>query len=180
MRIGFLAVKGTARAQVLEALGEIEGDVPATLWSGSAVGVSPDGWVIVVKPDPEFPTSAQLAAASAQAEAVGYSACTVVMWTSACGYKDGCEVWRVEHDGQQGDHLEASGDLPPSYEAALETFRQKKADGADNVDYVFDVTENILTPICGFHPEIDFDFAFTALRPPPRRPGLLSRLFGRS
>jgi hypothetical protein len=41
--MGFIAVKGVAKSQVLERLAEVEADHPARLYSEPAVGVSADG-----------------------------------------------------------------------------------------------------------------------------------------
>jgi hypothetical protein len=185
MRMGFIAVKGVAKSQVLERLGEVEADHPARLYSEPAVGVSADGWVIVVKPDVEFPSPERLAAVSVGGEAVGYSGCTVVMVTSALGFRDGAQIWSVEHNSELDEpdepsqHLETSGDLPPGFEEIIAAARKGQAAEVERVDHIFGITGDVVAGLCGFHLEQESDIAFTALEAPKKPPGLFARLFGR-
>jgi hypothetical protein len=182
MGLGYIAVKGLEKGQVLDILDIKESDRPAQLFSQAAVGVTSMGWVVVIAPDTGFPTPERLAAVSETAEAIGFWHSSAVMCATAYGYRGGELVWQIDHVAEEGiDHLEASGDLPSTFESVVAAARKAQADEPDpDVDHIFGIPESVVASLCGFHSEQDIDFQFMALQAPPKRPGLWARLFGKS
>jgi hypothetical protein len=72
-----------------------------------------------------------------------------VMVSAAVEWKDGKEVWFVQHDSQKGRmNLEERGTLPPSY-TKIKSDLSHKAQGP-GPDYLFDVPVELAASITGF------------------------------
>lgn len=107
-----------------------------------------------------------LASISAIVDVVACSIEEHVMWSTAGFWHSSCEVWRVEHDAQEGIcHLRKSGSLPDEY-SRIETQyaeEQKQAAGKHpEVDYFFEIPLQLAKKIVGFKhdesPAADEDF----------------------
>ncbi|MFC1596801.1 hypothetical protein ACFL5Q_02535 [Planctomycetota bacterium] len=110
----------------------------------------PSGWYLIYFNDRDFPDSHGLSQLSLGAELVLNNVSETVMYSHASGWENGNERWSVTHDAQQGlDHLERTGDVPPSLSAItqrLETLQREK----DDADYIFDIPVELVRDITGF------------------------------
>jgi hypothetical protein len=144
--VSWLAAKEEKSAALLQRL-QLEVTVETdkygeSLFSGGAL---PSGWwvLFINQCEHAFVRPESLASISANGEVVGCSVEEHVMWCTAELWRDGAEIWRVEHDARKGiDHLSSSGLLPEEF-AAIETNfteEQRKAGGMNaGVDYFFEI-----------------------------------------
>jgi hypothetical protein len=76
------------------------------------------------------------------------------MYCSAELWRGGTEVWRIEHDSQQGMlHIQASGALPDGYSAIENEFAGKQRDAGgerSDTDYIFEIPLQVARSIVGF------------------------------
>ena len=115
------------------------------------------------------------------------------MVSRATAWAGGQLKWSVAHDAQRGhDHLEAYGELPPSYPLILERMRIKQRDADANnerVDFIFDVPVELALSIVGYRHDRDvpglsgevFDVlagAVPEVSASPQRWSFWKRLFG--
>lgn len=109
-----------------------------------------------------------------------------VMASEIANWNDGVEVWRVEHDSEQGIyHLDARGDLPPSFEAVRKArFDEQDRGGGEgcDVDFIFSVPMDLAAELTGYdggsdEPEGEYqDWACPQASKPL---GFFARLFGK-
>jgi hypothetical protein len=60
-------------------------------------------------------------------------------------------TWQIRHDlGQGGEHLEASGDLPPEFAGFRDAATRKRRAQGGRVDYMFDVPLDVAAKITGY------------------------------
>lgn len=163
---------------------ELDGDfVPRQL----AVGELADGWLLFLTPDLEEAFSPGLVSLSELGPAVGCAVEEHVMFHETRGFEAGREIWRVTHDSEKGIFdLQTAGAVPASFEALRRKYveAQESEGGEDaDVDLICEVPLEIAAQICGYkHDGAGWPESFTALnRPgsePPKRRGVLQRLFG--
>jgi hypothetical protein len=77
-----------------------------------------------------------------------------VMFSCASLWRDGREVWRVAHQGDETiDNLSATGDLPPELDGIRREFERRQAEeggGAAEVDHIFEVPLELAKTLTGF------------------------------
>jgi hypothetical protein len=87
-------------------------------------------------------------------------------------WKYGRHTWKIRHDSSQGgNHLEASGDLPPGFTGFRDTAMHKQRAqkehlkrGEWGVDYVFDVPLEAAATITGYRHDRALQDAFSNVR----------------
>lgn len=155
--VSWLAVKEEKSAAILQHLGltitgEID-DYGEALLTGGAL---PSGWWVLFINECEysFVQPPSLASISAFGDVIACSIEEHVMWCKAELWRNGAQVWCVEHDAQQSlAHLHSSGSLPVEFSAieSESAQRQSEAGGRDaGVDYYFEVPLQTAKSIVGF------------------------------
>lgn len=160
--ISWLAVNGKAPEALLHELGlaptgEIE-EYGKSRFTGRTLST---GWFLLVmnRCDSKFITPESLRSISSACEAIACSIEEHVMFCSSELWRDGVQIWRIEHDAQQSiDHISASGLLPDDY-AAIEreaAEQQKQAGGKKaDTDYFFEIPLQTAKRFVGFkHDEV--------------------------
>src|SRR5206468_2866798 len=78
-----------------------------------------------------------------------------VMYSNACAWANGVELWSVFHDAQQGiKHFETTGTLPPEMRPIRDRLfaRQEVDDGAD---FIFDIPIELFAVLGGIRYDHD-------------------------
>jgi hypothetical protein len=155
--VSWLAVKDTVSEQLLQDLGLMptgeRADYGDALFTGRALST---GWFILFinECEHQFVQPKTLASISNIGDVIACSIEEHVMWSTAELWRDGAQVWRVEHDAQKNIcHISTSGLLPDGY-SAMETEltdKQKEAGGEDSdTDYFFEIPLLTAKTIVGF------------------------------
>jgi hypothetical protein len=155
--VSWLAVKDAVSQPLLQDLGlkptGEKADYGDALFTGRALS---SGWFILFinECDHQFVQPKTLASISKTGDVIACSIEEHVMWSTAELWRDGTEIWRVEHDAQEGMcHLSPSGLLPDVYSAIEKEFREKQeqAGGEDSdTDYFFEIPLQTAKSIAGF------------------------------
>lgn len=161
--ISWLAVKGKPEEVLFDELGLAPTGEMAEYGDSMFAGRKlPNGWFLLVlnKFDHKFVRVGSLASLSQGCEVIATSIEEHVMVCSSELWRDGAQVWRVEHDAQKSiEHIAASGDLPADYSAIEREHaeEQKQAGGSKaGVDYFFEIPLHTAKNIAGFkHDEVD-------------------------
>jgi len=161
--ISWLAGKGKSEEVLIAELGLAPTGEMAEYGDSMFTGRKlPSGWLLLVINESEHklvrPNS--LAALSQGCEVIASSIEEHVMVCSSELWRDGAQVWRIEHDAQKNiEHIAASGDLPAEYPAIKQEHaeEQKQAGGSEaHVDYFFEIPLHTAKNIVGFkHDEVD-------------------------
>lgn len=160
----WLGVAGKPRAQVLRELGlELGAPDDHVSVRTPVVGVTlPSGWFVVVlnRNANVWYTDEALASLSAGCRVMTCEVQETSMSSSAAGFQDGRQAWRMLHDeGQARDHLETEGELPPEFAAVYAAVTQRhhdaEAEAAElgvelDVDHVFDAPADLGQALTGF------------------------------
>lgn len=155
--VSWLAVRKEKSTALLQHLGltvtdEID-DFGEALFT---CGALPSGWwvLFINRCEHSFVQPPSLASISAFGDVITCSVEEHVMWCKAELWRDGAQVWCVEHDPQQSiDHLDSWGSLPAEFSAIEFEFaqRQNETGGKDaGVDYLFEVPLHTAKSIVGF------------------------------
>lgn len=160
--ISWVAVKGKAPERLLQELG---------LWPTAAMAdygrepftgrTLPSGWFLLVfnRSEHKFIKPKSLATLSSNCDLVACSAEEHVMVSTSELWRDGRQIWRVEHDAQESiDHLNTSGALPDRYVAIQKQCAEEheKAGGKNaDVDHFFDIPLKTAKTIVGFKHDDD-------------------------
>lgn len=155
----WLAVKGKAPALVLDELdltgtGEFE-DIPDSPLTGATL---PGGWYVVT--GHHFLGQFPIERISRGCEVVTCGVEEHVMYSFAEGWKDGQQIWSINHDSSRGiQHLEAKGDLPRAFELIRDRLlAEQQAEGAKpEVDFVFDIPVEVAQSLTAFRHDKDLD-----------------------
>lgn len=121
----------------------------------------PSGWFILLfnRCNHEFLDPSSLASLSSNCDLVASSAEEHVMVSTSEFWRNGKQIWRIEHDAQESiDHLNISGSLPDSYAAiqAQCTEEQELAGGKNaDTDHFFDIPLQTAKSIVGFKHDDD-------------------------
>jgi hypothetical protein len=192
----WLAVKGKARASVLEALGLRGTGAREEIAESPIVGAElPNGWFLVVgdRSGHRLMRDPSVQRLSAGCEVVTGDVEEHVMVSVATGWKEGRRVWSVTHDAQRDrEHLQTEGELPAVFTSIRDRLRseQQAAGGRDaDVDYIFDVPVELAQTLTGYRHDADIPgtgpepfevLVETSSREAAstRRPSLLRRLLG--
>jgi hypothetical protein len=131
--------------------------LPTVPFAGAALS---NGWYLVVAGtcDASLIAAPTLALLSAQAEVVACAIEEHVMFSRACAWSKGAEVWSVAHDAQRTRFdLETSGALPPFFAELRDQILAPPAaeDHDSDVDYIFDVPLAVAQRLTGFKHDAD-------------------------
>jgi len=163
--ISWLAVKGKTPEAVIQELGLTPtgemAEYGESLFTGRAL---PSGWFLLVinQCEHKFVKPNSLASLSSNCEAIACSIEEHVMVCTSELWRNGAQVWRIEHDAQQSiDHISTSGLLPDDYPTIEREFaeQQKQAGGKKaDTDYFFDIPLQTAKSIVGFkHDEAELE-----------------------
>jgi hypothetical protein len=171
--ISWLAVRGTERDVVLEALGLAEtgerDEVPAeSPFQGAALA---GRWYVIVLDQYGHPllNDDTLRRVSEVGEVVAGPAEEHVMCSFSCAWQHGQRVWWTMHDAQAGiAHLEVEGQMPSGFEQIRDhLLSQQDAEGGSeaDVDYVYDIPLDTAKLVSGFSwSETEPEDGFVVLR----------------
>lgn len=161
--ISWLAVKGKPEEVLIADLGLAPTGEMAEYGDSMFTGRKlPSGWFLLVinKSEYKFVKPNSLATLSQGCEVIASFIEEHVMVCGSELWRDGAQVWRIEHDAQKNiEHIAASGDLPADYRAIEQEHaeEQKQAGGPDaDTDYFFEIPLHTAKNIVGFkHDEVD-------------------------
>jgi hypothetical protein len=155
--ISWLAAKGDQPEQLIQALGLRRTGETAEYAEAKFTGCKlQSGWFIVVinQCDHPFIGSRSLASLSADGDIVACSLEEHVMVCTAEQWRNGQQVWRLEHDAQQGiEHILASGQLPEGYAAIEQASVEQQAEAGGkkaDVDFFFEIPLETAKSLVGF------------------------------
>ena len=182
--MSWLAVRGKASEALVQELaltptGEMT-DYGEAMFTGRDL---PSGWFLLVINECEhkFIEPSSLRSLSGNCEVIACSIEEHVMVCTSEMWRNGEQVWRIEHDAQQGiDHLSASGAVPEIFFATRAECagQQEQAGGRKaDTDYFFEIPLQTANAIVGFkHDESELeDESFELFKegtfPTPAAPG---------
>jgi hypothetical protein len=166
--LSWLAVRGKAPEALLAQLGLTGTGTREDVQESEFVGAQlVNGWYVVVNDrDVRFIQDAVLAQVSAGCEAVTCFVEEHVMHSAATGWRNGEQMWAVQHDAQQGiDHLIEEGRPPAEVAAIRDTQRAKQASAGRDVDYIFDVPIELAYALTRFRHDQDLGAAAVHAEP---------------
>lgn len=157
LSISWVAVRGRPKDDVLAELELIDTGAPALEPDVElCVGVSAEGWVVIVSNHLEYVTPTKLADLSRGATAIGCLEEEHVMFSGARCFMDGVEAWAVIHEAEKGlRHLHVEGTPPAQFGRirSRELRRQEVDDPKGKlVDYVYDIPPKVAAAVCGVRP----------------------------
>src|SRR5262245_54097091 len=128
--LSWLAIKGKAPATILDALhlratGHREEICKSRLVSASSAA----GWYLIIAQGAEHRliSDSVIEQSSRGGEAVTCTLEEHVMFSEACGWRDGQRIWLVTHEGEHGPKdVTASGSLPHNYLAIRDHFIEQQ------------------------------------------------------
>lgn len=178
--ISWLAVRGKPAEAVVSALGltptGTKAEYGEAMFTGRALS---NGWFLLVINECEhkFTRPESLSSLSNGCDVIG---CTVeehVMVCTAEAWKDGAQIWRLEHDAHKSiEHLSKSGSLPSGYatiESSLSNEQEKAGGKNADTDYFFDIPLQTAKSIVGFKHDEDSGLeeqSFEVFRGPEQKP----------
>ncbi len=111
----------------------------------------PSGWAVIVFNQKELKDK-QLAGVSRIGETIHCFVEEHVMVTVASFWRDGRQIWRVTHDGQEAmNHLSIVGDVPPTFASIRDKYLAKQAaEPEGDVDHIFDIPVELARELTGF------------------------------
>lgn len=155
--ISWLAVKGKTPDTLIHELGLTPTGEMAEYGESMFTGRTlPSGWFLLVinQCEHKFVKSKSLGSLSSDCEIIACSIEEHVMVCTSELWRNGAQVWRIEHDAQQSiDHINTSGLLPDVYSAIEREFaeQQEQAGGKKaDTDYFFDIPLQTAKSIVGF------------------------------
>lgn len=165
-RVQLIAVRGKAPAVVQREFGVSPTGEHEEIADAPVVGATlPNGAYLLYVNDPDriVPNDAVYAKLSKGASLIACYANETVMNSFACAWANGAELWSVFHDAQQGiDHLETTGALPPEFGPLRDRFVAEQQ-GADGVDFVFEIPIELFAALGG----VRYDFDLPDAGPEP-------------
>lgn len=155
--ISWLAVKGKSPEAVVQELGLTPTgettEYGESLFTGRTLS---SGWFLLVinQCEHDFVKRESLSSLSTNCDVIACSIEEHVMFCSSELWKNGAQIWCIEHDAQKSiDHISSSGPLPDDYSAIEREFsgEQKKAGGKKaDTDYFFEIPLQTAKSIIGF------------------------------
>jgi hypothetical protein len=156
-RSRWMAVKKGNLALLLQAVGlRIESESLGPVYDPGHYAVNlPDGWLVVIGDGWDALETVQPAharALSAGTEALHFYSDDTPMCASLRAYRDGREVWSLEHDGSIRPHATTVKGTPPSLVAeVMARLREKQEEsGNDDVDYLYEAAPETALALVGF------------------------------
>jgi hypothetical protein len=153
----WLVVRGKPQPRILEELALRVGDPSDAQDSGLQGCDSPGGWYVIAARDYGHPLTedATLQRLSVGCEVVAGGVETHVMCSTACGWKDGREVWWMDHDSEAGvENLSTRGQLPAAFSGIHHDLQAKQdAEGGPDcgMDFIFSAPEELTKALTGYH-----------------------------
>jgi hypothetical protein len=100
----------------------------------------------------------QLAAVSRVGETIYCFVEEHVMVMVASLWRDGKQVWRVTHDGQESArHLSTDGDVPPEFTPIRDKYLAKQAEEPEeDVDHISDIPVELARELTGYRHDQEF------------------------
>jgi hypothetical protein len=183
--ISWLAVKGKSPGAITQKLGltptgEIT-DYGESLFTGRTLS---SGWFLLVinQCEHDFVKPESLASLSSKCEVIACSIEEHVMFCSSELWRNGAQIWCIEHDAQKSiEHISNAGSLPDGYSAIEKEFsdEQKKAGGKKaDTDYFFEIPLQVAKTFVGFkHDESSSDDdGFEVFKGPSRSSSPVNRI----
>ena len=161
--LSWLALREAAPDILLDGLGLVKSSNPSrkTLFAGRKL---PDDWFLLAinHYNHEFVQSDVLRSLSSHGDLMACSVEEHVMCCSSELWKNGQQVWRIEHDAQESmTHLNATGSLPQTYFDIHNEFARKQEEAGgehSDTDYFFEIPLQAAKRIVGFkHDETVFE-----------------------
>jgi len=154
--LSYLVVQGPTPQEVLRRLGlEVRDPVPAPhAWHDLNGAELPGGWYLVLGGDDvtERVVDRVLAPLSAGCTVLAVMAFEGTMYSLAVQYRDGRQIWQLEHSPDSGvTHLDVTGSAPAELAGVHGEALRRQAAERDDVDHVFDVPATVAAAICGYH-----------------------------
>lgn len=150
-------MKRRAVSAVLEALGfRVQAECNEAVYDPGLFAVAlPNEWVVVFGDGSDELGTMQPEHGRAQSvgtEAVFFTCNDSSMCAAIRGYRDGEELWSLQHDGSQGPPSVALAGNPPSIvkETLARLQDEQRQSGEDDVDHVYDASPQIGLALTGF------------------------------
>jgi hypothetical protein len=154
----WLAIKGKPRARILEELALRVGNSPRDAQDTGLQGSDfAAGWYVIAARDYGHPLTEDetLKRLSIGCEVIAGGVETHVMCSTASGWKDGREIWWMDHDSEAGiENLSTRGQLPAVFNGIHQDLRaQQEAEGGPDcgVDFIFSAPEMVTKALSGYH-----------------------------
>jgi hypothetical protein len=154
--ISWIAVTGVDKDVALNRLGVVdtgeEAEEDDYVFSCTPL---PDGWLLILSDDFNYPNADRMAAISVGGEAIAFIVEEHVMYSAARCYRDGSLVWSIDHDGgdKGAHHLDVAGGPPPELAAIHQRLSREQAEedaGDAMTDCIFDVPVELSEVLCGY------------------------------
>lgn len=96
------------------------------------------------------------------------------MFSTCAAWRDGKQIWRLEHDAQKGlSHLVIEGQMPECFES-IRAENLKLQEGISDTDFVFEIPLAVGERMCGYKhdqtPDVASQQPFEKLRPNAAKP----------
>ncbi len=160
--ISWLAVKEKVPELLLQELGLAPtGEMTDYGQSPFTGRTLPSGWFLLVlnRCEHKFIQPKSLASLSGNCDIVACSVEEHVMVCTSELWRNGQQIWRIEHDAQEAiDHINTYGALPDGYAAiGKQCANEQEKDGGKDaaVDHFFDIPLQIAKSIVGFKHDDD-------------------------
>jgi len=164
--LAWIGVKASAADDLYAQLGVSETGASGEFYGFKLAGSkAPGGWHLVTarRCDHPIQSAPVLSALSAGA---GIVACAIeehVMYSSAAYWREGREIWSVQHEGDRDVlHIKVTGMTPENFEdlrarkfAEQAEDDRTRAKGEYGVDYIFDIPLELARTIAGFRHDLD-------------------------
>lgn len=147
-----------------------------TIWPYPVEGVSgrvrPDGPYLIVAMDDKgrHAEPDRLRALSDSADLLVCQIHEGCMWSRAAGWRNGEQIWAIEHASEEGlRHFDVVGEPPAQMAAIREACEGRQASerpGAFGVNHIFDIAPTLYTALTGYrYDRVDPAAVFEALIP---------------
>jgi hypothetical protein len=155
--ISWIAAKGDQPERLVQSLGlKPTGDLAEYAEAQFTGCKLQSGWFVVVINEYGHPfmSSQSLASLSTDNDIVACAIEEHVMVCTAEEWRNGRQIWRLEHDAQQSmEHISASGQLPEVYASIEQASAEQQAEAGGkkaDVDYFFEIPVETAKNIVGF------------------------------
>jgi hypothetical protein len=155
MQLSWIAVKDGSMDEVLDRLGlEVIGEATDELGEDFLCARSDQGWsIVVMKKWPKKPDETTAVAAPSGMSLCGMMT-EIAMFSELRGYENGRRTWSVTRDCDKGRGvIGVHGSPPAPFEDIKRELEAKQvAAGDEQVDYLFDLPQDLSVSLCGYGP----------------------------
>jgi hypothetical protein len=114
----------------------------------------PGGWYLLVANSCDFAERQSLSRLSQNCDLIVCSVEEHVMFSMASGWRNGEQIWWIEHDSEQGDeHLATFGDLPSRFTEIRDRLTHEQSEKGD-ADYIFDIPVEVACALTGYRHDV--------------------------